>query len=43
MQFCKLAEVGVPNIGVMSVGELENTKLPEPVLSVITVENSEGD
>ena len=31
VQFVKLPDAGVPNAGVTSVGELDKTKLPEPV------------
>ena len=32
MQFVKLPDVGVPNNGVVNVGEVANTTLPDPVV-----------
>ena len=32
VQLAKLPDVGVPKIGVVSVGEVDNTTLPEPVV-----------
>ena len=37
MQLLKSPEVGVPNKGVTSVGEVANTRLPVPVSSVTAV------
>ena len=39
--FIKLADCGVPKIGVTNVGLVLNTKLPEPVSSVINVASAE--
>jgi hypothetical protein len=35
VQFVRVPDVGVPNTGVTSVGDVANTKAPEPVSSVI--------
>ena len=40
VKFVAVPEVGVPNIGVTKVGEVANTKEPEPVSSEIAVANS---
>jgi hypothetical protein len=40
VQLVKVPEVGVPNNGVVSVGEVANTKAPLPVSSDITPSNS---
>ena len=39
--FVRVTEVGVPRIGVTRVGEVPNTRAPEPVSSVTRVESSE--
>jgi len=41
VQFVRVPEVGVPNNGVVRVGEVANTKRPDPVSSEITVANCE--
>jgi hypothetical protein len=43
VQFVRVPEVGVPNNGVVKVGEVANTKSPLPVSSDITPANSEED
>ena len=41
VQLVKVPEVGVPNNGVVRVGDVANTKSPDPVSSDITPANSE--
>ena len=41
VQFVNVPDEGVPNAGVVSVGEVANTAEPEPVLSVNAVAKSE--
>ena len=43
VQLVRVPEVGVPNNGVVRVGEVANTKSPDPVSSEITPANSEEE
>jgi len=43
VQLVNVPEVGVPNNGVVRVGDVANTKSPEPVSSEITPANSEDE
>jgi len=43
VQLVKVPEVGVPNNGVVRVGDVANTKRPDPVSSDITPANSEDE
>jgi hypothetical protein len=43
VQFVRVPEVGVPNNGVVKVGDVANTKRPDPVSSDITPANSEEE
>jgi hypothetical protein len=43
VQLVRVPEVGVPNNGVVRVGEVANTKSPDPVSSDITPANSEEE
>jgi hypothetical protein len=43
VQFVRVPEVGVPNNGVVRVGDVANTKSPVPVSSDITPSNSEDE
>jgi hypothetical protein len=43
VQLVRVPDVGVPNNGVVSVGEVANTKSPDPVSSDITPANSEDE